>query len=351
MRVGILTFHRAHNYGAVLQCYALQKVLKNLGHEVQVIDYRQPYIEDLYAVFSWRRLFFLLMRLHIKPVSYLKNITNREKSTLQYRHFRDCYLQVTKPCRSHAIPAFDCYVIGSDQVWSLHCTQRMDKVYWGQFEHPDASKIIGYGISVTQTSLKQIGAKIIQRYLTAFSALSFREKAVQEQIARMTKRKGELVLDPTLLLPANAWNELKGSEKEACVVVYLFKYRDNIKMQGIDGRIERLAQSLDCDVMDLSDNTVAPEDFVAYFRSARYVITNSFHGVAFSLLFEKPLYVIRCHDALDERYVNLLTLVGGEKMLVDADFSPVPQPVDYVLIREALAKWRKHSIDYLKATI
>ena len=342
MKVGILTFHRAHNYGAVLQCYALQKVLKNLGHEVQVIDYRQPYIEDLYAVFSCRRLFFLLMRLHIKPVSYLKNITNREKSTLQYRHFRDCYLQVTKPCRSHTIPVFDCYVIGSDQVWSLDCTQRMDKVYWGQFEHPDASKIIGYGISVTQTSLKQIGVKIIRRYLSAFSALSFREKAVQEQIACMTKRKVELVLDPTLLLPANAWNELKGSEKEACVVVYLFKYRDNMQMQNIDGRIERLAQSLDCNVMDLSDNTVAPEDFVAYFRSARYVITNSFHGVTFSLLFEKPLYAIRCHDALDERYVNLL---------VDADFSPVPQPVDYAPIREALAKWRKHSIDYLKATI
>ena len=86
MRVGILTFHRAHNYGAVLQCYALQKVLKNLGHEVQVIDYRQPYIENLYAVFSWRHLFFLLMRLPIKSVLYyLKTVTNREKSTLQYR--------------------------------------------------------------------------------------------------------------------------------------------------------------------------------------------------------------------------------------------------------------------------
>lgn len=66
MRVGILTFHRAHNYGAVLQCYALQKVLKNLGHEVQVIDYRQPYIEKHYAVLSWRHLFFLLIHLHIK---------------------------------------------------------------------------------------------------------------------------------------------------------------------------------------------------------------------------------------------------------------------------------------------
>ena len=351
MKVGILTFHRAHNYGAVLQCYALQKVLKNLGHEVQVIDYRQPFIENLYAAFSWKYLFFLLVYLRDKTILYyFKDIMRRKRLIHQYRYFRDCYLQVTMPCRSHTIPAFDCYIIGSDQVWSLHCTQRMDKVYWGQFEHPDASKIIGYGISVTQTSLKQIGAEIIRRYLTAFSALSFREKVVQEQIARMTGRKGELVLDPTLLLPANAWNELKSNEKEACVVVYLFKYRDK-KMQDIDGRIEQLAQSLSCKIMDLSDNAVSPEDFVAYFRAARYVITNSFHGVAFSLLFEKPLYAVRCHDGLDERYVNLLTLVGGEKMLLDADFSPIPQPVDYVPIREALAKWRKHSIDYLKATI
>lgn len=352
MKVGILTFHRAHNYGAVLQCYALQRVLKSLGHDVQVIDYRQPYIENLYAIFSWKHLFFLLIHLRIKTVlHYLYGVSRRKESTPRYRHFQRCYLPVTAPCHSQTISAFDCYVIGSDQVWSLHCTQSVDPVYWGQFVHPVASKIIGYGISVTQSSLEQIGAELIQRYLTAFSALSFREKAVQEQIARMAGRKSELVLDPTLLLPADVWEELKGSEKEACVVVYLFKYRDNIKMQDIDGRIEQLAQSLDCDVMDLSDNTVAPENFVAYFRSARYVITNSFHGVAFSLLFEKPLYAIRCHDALDERYVNLLTLVGGEKMLVDADFSPVPQPVDYVPIREALAKWRKHSIDYLKATI
>ena len=119
------------------------------------------------------------------------------------------------------------------------------------------------------------------------------------------------------------------------------------KREEVYARISQLAHALGCGITDLSGNTCSPSDFVSCFKSARYVVTNSFHGVAFALNFEKPLYAIRCHDMLDERYVNLLTMVGGQAMLVEWDFAPVPVPVDYAPIRRSLHTWRQKSLEYL----
>ena len=349
MKIGILTFHLAHNYGAVLQCYALQEVLKQLGHEVRVIDYRQPYIEGIYGIFNVRYFFSLLGHLRLKTLLYyLKHIGRRVKRTCLYYGFRNVYWQETPPCSSQDIPPMEGYVIGSDQVWSLHCTQFMDKVYWGQFSRPRHSRVIGCAISATLDSLSQIGEKEIRRCLPAFSALSFRERKVQDEIFRLTGIRGEVVLDPTLLLPSSSWDKLQNENKQETVVVYLMDYRfDAGKKKEIYARISQLAHALNCEITDLSGNTCSPSDFVSCFKFARYVVTNSFHGVAFALNFEKPLYAIRCHDMLDERYVNLLTMVGGQAMLVEWDFAPVPVPVDYAPIRRSLHTWRQKSLEYL----
>lgn len=349
MKIGILTFHRAHNYGAVLQCYALQEVLGGLGHDVQVIDYRQPYIESVYAVFSWKRFFSLLWHLHAKTfLRYLKHIGRRVHRAYVYHHFRDAYLHLTRPCSSRDIPSLEGYVIGSDQVWSLHCTEVMDKVYWGQFGRRRRSRVVGYAISVTGESLQKIGERKIKECLPTFSALSFRERKIREEIFRMTGIVGEVVLDPTLLLPTNGWDKLADGNCRDSVVVYLLDYRFSRKVKKeIYEKISQLASSLHCGIMDLSDNRMSPTAFVAWFRAARYVVTNSFHGVAFALTFRKPLYAIRCHDMLDERYVNLLTMVGGQAMLVDEDFLPIPLFVDYAPIGRMLDEERRKSMDYL----
>ena len=163
MKIGILTFHLAHNYGAVLQCYALQEALRQLGHEVRVINYRQPYIKGIYGIFNVRYFFSLLGHLRLKTLLYyLKHLGRRVKRTRLYHSFRHTYWQETPSCSSRNIPPMDAYVIGSDQVWSLHCTQFMDQVYWGQFSRPRQSRIIGYAISATLDSLSQIGEKEIR---------------------------------------------------------------------------------------------------------------------------------------------------------------------------------------------
>ena len=130
MRIGILTFHRAHNYGAVLQCYALQKVLATMGHDAVVIDYRQPYVESQYASFNWQ--YFLDQLVNFRLLTMLRYFAKVRKNVIRaavFRRFRNRHLSVSSKCGSGQIPLYDCYVIGSDQVWSLHCTKYADDVY------------------------------------------------------------------------------------------------------------------------------------------------------------------------------------------------------------------------------
>ena len=348
MRIGILTFHRAHSYGAVLQCYALQQTLAQMEHEVWVIDYRQPYIENLYyKVFNWKCFFSMVVHLHFR---YIRDTILR---AIYYHRYRKKYLHTTKKCDKDTIPPFDCYVIGSDQLWSLHCTKETDKVYWGQFIRPFHSRVVGYAISSTQDSLYQMGATLIRHFLEAFSSLSFREEIIGKLIYDMVGVKGETVLDPTLLLPFDYWNGFGSvEEKRMSVVVYLMRFRNSEEInRDILRKAHQLAQLLKYEVTDLSANIVSPETFLSYFKSARYVITNSFHGVALALIFEKPLYAIRSYDSLDERYVNLLSLVNGKQMLADKDFSPIAMQIDYTTIRQNLAELRNKSMEYLRDNI
>lgn len=129
MEVGILTFSRVHNYGAILQCYALYESLKNLGHNVKIIEYKQPFLEASSRPFIFKA--FINKLTHPRSfLRYIKQYKSRVISEKQYNTFKSLYLDCTKPCDSkHIPPNFDLYIIGSDQVWGTNCTNGIDKVY------------------------------------------------------------------------------------------------------------------------------------------------------------------------------------------------------------------------------
>ena len=147
MRIGILTFHRAHNYGAVLQCYALQEILKGKGHDVQVIDYHQPWIEDQYDLLSWnmfKRNTGSVSQLFKYVKGNLKKWMLAPEKAKNFRDFREQFLNLSLPCMDVMPQGYDCYVIGSDQLWSLHCLGgEQDKMYLGGFDRPAGSRLVG----------------------------------------------------------------------------------------------------------------------------------------------------------------------------------------------------------------
>lgn len=178
MRIGILTFHRACNYGAVLQCYALQQFLVSEGHDVEVVDYRQRDVERVYAVFRPWHWIKQVLRCRKYAFVYLYRIPQRIRAKVSFGLFLSKYLKLSKPCTLADMPqGYDLYVIGSDQLWNQHITWGIDQVYWGNFDAGNA-KLITYAVSSSMKCFEKIDHRYIKESIKRFSAISCREKCL-----------------------------------------------------------------------------------------------------------------------------------------------------------------------------
>lgn len=351
MKIGILTFQSARNFGALLQCYALQEILKKAGHNVYIINYKQKNISN-YNRFNYKLIIRYLLKL--KPLAaYYTFIGQKRKIKLTKRHkaFANKYLSLTRPCKKFNIPYFDKYIIGSDQVWSLICTDgELDETYFGCFKRPLDSKLIGYAISSNQISLEKLGKERIMEYLNNFSSLSFREQNISESIKLFSKRKYPVVLDPTLLAMPDIYNNLlneKITEKQYIVTYNLRKHKKEIDIEA-----NRLASKLGYEVIDISFYNNDVVDFVSLIKNSKLVVTSSFHGVAFSIIFHKPLYSIRLNDGHDDRSENILKSLKMENCIHNINFSDNPVPlIDWERVECFLKKMREESLNFLIKSI
>lgn len=356
MKIGILTFHRAHNYGAVLQCYALQEILKRRGHQVQVIDYRQPWIEEFYRFISPD-----MLRRAGSPSEVLayikKNLKKFLLAPLRSRHFasfRNMYLDLSVPCDQKMIPDYDCYVIGSDQLWSLHCLGgESDEVYFGRFRHGSKSRVIGYAISADMKSVETLKDEL-PLLVSGFDALSMREKETAEKVALYSSMHCDVCLDPTLLTDKSLWEPVINNKwkRRRYVLIYEVRWKKEDK-----GRLRRMAEKIaskigdGCEVIDLSRVNHSVSDFISLFRYAAYVVTTSFHGTVFSILFQRPFYVMPLWNGYDLRYMELLGNLGAADRVVNDGDDPLPADVDFVQISSRLSVLRESSFDFLERNI
>ncbi len=348
-KVGILTFHIANNHGAILQCYALQEVLKKIGYDVEVIDYKQPHIKTTSPPFSIRRLISLL--LHPRALyGYIKSIPYRLEKNKNFDIFRNKYLNISSSSysRNTILHDIDTYVIGSDQVWSLHCTNGLDPVYFGDFKRKDSSKIIGYAISSNLKSIDTINEVDLTKYVNNFDILSFREQSISDAVLAKCGKHSRVDVDPTLLTDATLWDKMIDAKWADRKYILLYQVRGSKETRStLKRKAEEQAKLLGCEVVNLGDPKYSPIDFVSAFKYAQCVITSSFHASVFSVIFERPLQAVMLNDGHDGRYVNILKAIGAENMLVDINFKPVIKNYDYVQILSRLENLRKYSIDYL----
>lgn len=356
MKIGILTFHRAHNYGAVLQCYALQETLKRMGHDVQVIDYLQPWIEDFYDLFGWN-----MLKRNSRSASmlfrYLKGSLKKwifaPEKARNFRAFRDGFLNLSLPCRDVMPQDYDCYIIGSDQLWSLHCLGgEQDRIYLGDFLRPEGSRLVGYAISADMKSVLA-SEDILRENVSRFDALSMREREVAEAVSEITGCRCDVCLDPTLLTDASLWNPLLAEVgKEEYVLMYEVRWNPQTK-----GKLRKKAEELavaigpHCKVIDLTRVNRPVTEFVSLFRNASHVVTTSFHGIVFSIIFGVPFYAFPLWGGYDIRYIELLKSLGAEDRLVDFDAEMVPLQMDFAPIKERLAFRQAESLAFLEKSL
>lgn len=349
MKIGILTFHRTHNYGAVLQCFALQETLQKMGHKVWVINYMQPYVEYGNNVFYGFR-----KKIKSHPVRWLKSTIRYFIKTFTvgdcFKEFRLHHLHQTSLCGRNSISHdFDCYLIGSDQLWSIDCTGEVDPVFFGDFYHRKDSYIYGYAISGNAKTLECIGAKLLAKYAANFECISLRERSFANSFFRLSGYQPRIDIDPTLLTDAAVWNSLivKNWQHRDYVLVYQARHLEGQALL-LNEKAQTLAHKCGSYVLDLSSYKYTPSEFVTAFKYAKCVVTSSFHGTAFALIFNKQLCAVTLNDGHDARYVDLLTSIGAEKFLFSLSDNLKIVGLDYDLLNSNLEVYRQNSLQFLK---
>lgn len=364
MRIGILTFHFAHNYGAMLQSYALTKFLnKNSSLNAELIDYRLPFIYDayerksLYKTYLWYRSNgeSLIKSLIKTPYKY-HNERNKSVSWGRFESFLE--KDLTKSPRifkkEQINNKYDIIICGSDQIWNTELTGGFIDLYFG--EKINASKKIAYAASNGKSFVED---KYLNKFLGLidnFTDISVREEGLY-QFLRKKDIECEFVLDPVFLLDKNDWGSISSlpSSKD---YVLTYSFWEKPEFFCFAKKIaDKLGKKLICfrfSHINLYYEDVeiyyqgGPKELLGYIQNADYVITNSFHGTALSIIYEKQFYSFK-PIKVSERIISLLSNLGlNDRMIYDFPCSiNLEKPIKYELVKPKLEKLKKQSQDFL----
>ena len=298
MRIGILTFHNALNQGAVLQAYALQHYLQGQGHTVEFINYcpEKCYTWRDFVAKSWAQ--------------WTKKIRNNING-IKYR-WQDNFSKILD-CSSHKYhsydelfknpPKYDLYICGSDQVW--HFPRNLNPVFLFDFL-PDGSNVISYAASLGQHLPPENLQAHFKASLSRFKAISVREANGANFISNLFEGKREIyhVLDPTLLLPATAYEKIAEPVKVtpngyiASYILTILEPAHEAILKEVEEyyglKIVNLRNPDTCEYVSGHENRiVTPTQWLTYIKNSKAVVCSSFHAVVFSVLFHKPFVVLQ----------------------------------------------------------
>lgn len=336
--IGILTFQNANNYGAVFQTYALQEVLKELGADVKVINYDSP-----------------AMR--------LKNMQER-----RFFNFINEYLQLTEETSDSKdinTACFDGIITGSDQVWNPEING-FDDTYFLDFLNDDTKKI-SYAASIG-LNMDLIGKyeNVYRKYLPKYDAISVREEMHVDYVKNIVGNNKNVIasVDPSLLLTEKEYTYKLGlNKKDLGEYIFVFSYSEDPKLVDFANMlslhtgykiiaISRYSKNFFTKgSLIVNDNT--PIEWMEYVKNAKMILTDSFHGVMYSMVFNKPFYAYTPLRSNVIRIIEVLNRFGFEnrrltcvKNIYDVDFE-----LDYKYANIILENERKRAYEYLKNSI
>ena len=353
MKIGIITYHRSHNYGAMLQAVALRYQLKKLGHEVFFVDYWPDYHRQMYALYSFRYAIKYGIR---GALSYTKNaIVNyggRKARSMAFGPFFEHY--ILPYCTNYSSnQKFDIVVYGSDQIWRKQWLwhNRFNPAYFAE-NLLCADRHVSYAASMGVIDLSAEDKRFLKSHLERFSDVSVRENDLGRALSQLGI-KNKVVLDPTILLTGKEWNNFVPTKRK-----YEEKYVLYYKLQGgafDDRQMEIFAEKHNCKLLTLdgvakTNDLLAGtgvEDFLSLVNNAEFVFTSSFHGLAFSIIFHKQFFA--SFVANSGRAHSLLENIGLEHRILspNANIPMEPDVIDFESCEVYLEKLRKYSMSFL----
>lgn len=361
MRVGIITFQRAYNYGAVLQAYALCRSVNALGYSCDVIDYHCSKFER-----DYRKVSIFKARNTREFVSAIVNGGVRNKKRSSFIDFVDTEIQLSDRQYfdnniSETNNIYDIFITGSDQVWNLNLTNN-DWHFFLDFVKSDKKKL-SYAASIVAVRSDNQTELQIKKMLSTFDHLTLREKSGIDYLMSLELDDIKLVLDPTLLLTQKEWTEL--ADKYPINVMlpekYLLAYFVTPTQTNYE-QMKSLSEEMNLPIVLINYThrkvegvvnltTVSPGQFIKLFLNASMVITNSFHGTVFSINLNKEfLYVLNVEKPeKNERILTIVELLG----LKNRDFriADINININWIDINLKLDSLRTQSLDILRSYI
>lgn len=366
MKVAIITMHCPLNYGAVLQTYALQTYIESLGHNVEIIDYNPDYIiyvqSLLYVPTNYKsnpikRILYILFKAYNKYLKREKfsNFKNERLhlSNVKYKSFKE--LKTNKP-------EADLYICGSDQIWSFSNEAYKDPAYFLGFAN-DKDKKMSYAPSGHfPTPLPKEMCKAITPLINRLDYISVREGQTQKAIQQLISKPISEVLDPVFLLKSDDWKQKfdvyeNSDGPQKYILVYIVGESSYAIKEAI-----RLSEKFKLPIINISSSqkkirninrTIMPTpvEFIKLFVGAEYVLTNSFHGTAFSIIFKKQFWSFSTKIA-SNRLVSLLDKLHiMHRLIRPGEDINEENNIDFSIVQETLNGYVYQSEQFLKQVL
>ncbi|WP_337485274.1 polysaccharide pyruvyl transferase family protein [Prevotella sp.] len=369
MKIATITFNHAHNHGSMLQAYALQQFVCNICKEAEIpveytlIDYDTDLQRELYNIFKSGFSIKSMIKNAIAALHY-NAIKHRHTKFEDFIHSK-CNLSKRYSTLEQLecdTPLADVYISGSDQLWNVR-SQDFSDVYYLPFVK--SGRRISYAASFGPLEIdwKKYDAAKYTSLLSYYNFISVREEGSADNVEMLTGKRPEVHLDPTFMLTADEWRKIQSQanykEGKYILLYCLEPTKKQLQMASA------ISKKLNLPIVVLRYNNTndwfnpfvhrydaGPTDFLSYIDHAALVLSSSFHGTAFSLIYHKPFYVF--NGITDNRINSILHGVGLQERSIEsiADINKVSlEQVDGQQIEAFLKKERQKSAQYIKDAI
>lgn len=352
MKIKTITCHEVYNVGASLQAYALQKYLQNLGHDVEIIDYKPKYLVS-------HKLLGVGNSIYNKPIlrelyqiaKFPGRIKERYgKRKKEFDKFTKKYLSVTSQKYTsneelkRKIPEADIYFAGSDQIWNTLFNNGKDPAFYLEFAPENVIKA-SYAASFATEDVLEEWKPRVRGWLNNFDFLSVRESSGVKIAKQLTNKKVVQVLDPVFLLEKAIWEKIEKPVHGLEPYILLYDFDNN---SCLNQWVYKLAKNkgwkvysfLKNDKCDKCFDKEGPEVFLWLIHHAEFVVSNSFHATAFSIIYQKQFVVFDRKEAINTRMRDLLSTFGIKN-------SKDLNEIDYRIVSIQQKKYVEQSKNYI----
>lgn len=354
-KIGLLTFQNTTNYGSMLQAFALYYSIKNYEPSCELINYHCPTIEERELPLSLKRCNSLKKLLKWLLCYHFSRCKYKKFQNFFHTHFKDISREYNATNIQKAENQYEAFIVGSDIIWGLDITGG-DYTYFFDFIKSESTPRFAYAASFGHKDLPFSGTdqEKMSSYIANFNGISVRESSAVNIVKRLTNQSADFVLDPTLLLSESQWKSLlhfhRPIKKRYILVYFAYNTKETFRL------VKKLAQKEHCEIRYIHNSTLnyprviniksaSIEQFLNLIHNAVYIVSGSYHGVVFSVNFNKQFFYI--NEKYTARITSFIELLEIRDRALSIKHIEKLHPIDYKPVNEKLTALRKHSLNIL----